>query len=93
MTDRCRRDSSWHLVAAGVLPPFDPPWITHVVALGFLLCVALTIAASVQPVANWISLHRDKRAREAIPFMTEQERAIRITRRRSSMMVAMPRPC
>lgn len=75
----------WWLVAAGVLPPFDPPWITHVVALAFLLCVALTIAAiasaSVQPIANWIALHRAKRAlasraREAIPFMTEQERAI-----------------
>ncbi len=75
----------WWLVHAGFLPPFDPPWILHVVAVGFLMCVALTLAAiaswAAKPLGNWITSRRSRaalqrRAEDAIPFLTDREQII-----------------
>ncbi len=72
-------------VQAKVLPPFEQSWIIHVVAFGFLLCVALTIAAIcstlAKPVRGWIGrflAHRSlsTKAEKAVHFMTEKERTI-----------------
>jgi len=75
----------WWLVKSKVLPPFEPTWIIHVVVLGFLLSVALTLAAVLseltKPLGVWTRRHLAKRelvmsAENAVPFMTKEERAI-----------------
>lgn len=75
----------WYLVQSGLLPPFDPPWLAHIVAFGFLLSSMLTLAAIcsalVMPISSWVGYRRSERAlvaqvEAAVPFMTEQERAI-----------------
>lgn len=75
----------WYLVQSGTLPPFDLPWLIHIVVFGFLLSSMLTQAAIfsalVMPINNYVRHYRSvqalvARVEEAIPFMTERERVI-----------------
>jgi hypothetical protein len=75
----------WWLVQVEALPPLEPTWLLHAVALSFLLCLFLTIATLIEflskPIQRWFNHVRAKHilatvAEKAIPFLTERERKI-----------------